>query len=25
VSVLEGGYAPDRLAAGCLAHIAALE
>ncbi len=24
VSVLEGGYAPDRLAAGCMAHIAAL-
>lgn len=24
VSVLEGGYAPDRLAAGCIAHIAAL-
>jgi len=24
VSVLEGGYAPDRLASGCLAHMAAL-
>lgn len=24
VSVLEGGYAPDRLAAGCMAHVAAL-
>jgi acetoin utilization deacetylase AcuC-like enzyme len=24
VSVLEGGYSPDRLAAGCMAHIAAL-
>jgi len=24
VSVLEGGYAPDRLAEGCMAHIAAL-
>ena len=24
VSVLEGGYAPDRLAAGCIAHIVAL-
>ena len=24
VGVLEGGYAPDRLAAGCMAHIAAL-
>ena len=24
VSVLEGGYAPDRLAEGCIAHLAAL-
>ncbi|HEY4953966.1 MAG TPA: histone deacetylase [Gemmatimonadaceae bacterium] len=25
VSALEGGYAPDRLAAACMAHVAALE
>jgi len=25
VSVLEGGYAPDRLAEGCMAHLAALD